>query len=275
MTTSPKTADGVMPLMGLGTYGRRGKEGQAAIESAIEIGYRHLDTAQDYNTEDSVGAAIKASGLPRAGFFVTTKVATGNLGAGKLIPSVEQSLETLGVDQIDLLLIHWPSPRGEVPLETYIAQIAEAHDKGLARHIGVSNFTIELIDKALGLLDGRPLLTNQVEVHPYLQNRKLVAHCRAKGVGITCYMPLAQGRIGADPVMQAIAKEHGATPEQVSLAYLMDQDMPVIPSSANTERLRQNFAALGVKLSREEKARIDELERGMRIINPEWSEEWD
>ncbi len=275
MTTSPNTADGIMPLMGLGTYGRRGKEGQAAIESAIEIGYRHLDTAQDYNTEDSVGAAMKASGLPRSEFFVTTKVATGNLGAGKLIPSVEHSLKTLGVDQIDLLLIHWPSPRGEVPLETYITQIAEAFDKGLAKHIGVSNFTIDLIDRTLEMLDGRPLVTNQVEVHPYLQNRKLVSHCRAKGVGITCYMPLAQGRIGADPTMQAIAKQHGATSEQVSLAYLMDQDMPVIPSSANTDRLRQNFAALNVRLTEEDKAKIDALERGMRIINPAWSEKWD
>ena len=112
-------------------------------------------------------------------------------------------------------------------------------------------------------------------MHPFLQNRKLVSHCRAKGVGITCYMPLAQGRIGADPTMQAIAKQHGATPEQVSLAYLMDQDMPVIPSSANTERLRQNFASLGVRLTEEDKAQIDTLERGMRIINPAWSEVWD
>lgn len=275
MTETPMTQDGQMPLMGLGTYGRRGKEGQQAIEAAIEIGYRQIDTAQDYNTEDSVGGAIKASGLARESFFVTTKVATGQLGRGKLLPSVDNSLKTLGISQIDLLLIHWPAPNGDISLKTYINQIAEAQQSGLTKHIGVSNFTIALIDQALDLLDGRPIMTNQVEVHPYLQNRKLIAHCRSKGVGITCYMPLAQGRIGADAVMQSIAKTHGATPEQVSLAYLMQRGLCVIPASSNTERLRQNFNAINVTLTNEEVSRIDALERNMRIINPDWGPDWD
>lgn len=275
MPQTRMTTDGHMPLMGLGTYGRRGAEGQKAIEAAIQIGYRQLDTAQDYNTEDSVGGAMKASGLARDNFFVTTKVATGHLGDGKLLPSVDKSLKTLGIDQIDLLLIHWPAPNGDIPLKTYIDQISEAHERGLAKHIGVSNFTIALIDETLDLLDGRPLLTNQVEVHPFLQNRKLVEHCRARNVGITCYMPLAQGRIGADPVMQSIATAHDATPEQVSLAYLMQQDMAVIPSSANTTRLQQNFAASALSLTDADIEKIDGLDRGMRIINPDWGPDWD
>lgn len=275
MTAANLSDISIMPLMGLGTYGRRGAEGQAALEQAITIGYRHLDTAQDYNTEAPVSAAMKASGIARDEFFVTTKVATGHLGEGKLIGSVEDSLKTLGVDQVDLLLIHWPAPNGEIPLRTYISQIAEAHERGLAKHIGVSNFTIALIDEALDLFDGRPILTNQVEVHPFLQNRKLVAHCRAKHIGITCYMPLAQGRIGADKTMQSIASTHGATAEQVSLAYLMQQGLVVIPSSANETRLRQNFAATSVTLTDAEMAEIDGLDRGLRIINPAWGPDWD
>lgn len=266
---------GAMPLMGLGTYGRRGAEGQAAMETALEVGYRLLDTAQDYNTEEPCGAAFRASGLAREEVFFTTKVATGNLGAGKVVPSVHKSLETLGLDKLDLVLIHWPAPNGEIPLSVYVEQLAEVLDSGLTTHIGVSNFTIALIDEALDILGGRPLLTNQVEVHPYLQNVKLAEHCKAKGVSITCYMPIAKGRIGADPVMQEIAQAHGATPEQVSLAFLMQQDMAVIPSSANEGRMRQNFAATELTLTGEEMDRVRTLDRGMRLVDPEWGPDWD
>lgn len=266
---------GTMPLMGLGTYGRRGADGQAAIETALDVGYRLLDTAQDYNTEGSCGAALAASGLPRDDVFVTTKIATGNLGAGKVIPSLQTSLDTLKLDHVDLSLIHWPAPNGEIPLATYIEQLAELADSGLTRHIGVSNFTIALIDEALDMLDGRKLLTNQVEVHPLLQNRKLVDHCATRDVSITCYMPLAQGRIGAEPLMQQVAEKHDATPEQVSLAFLMQQGMAVIPSSSSRGRLEQNFAATKLELSDTDMQRIKTLNRGMRIIDPEWGPDWD
>ena len=137
-----------MPLMGLGTYGRRGDDGIAAMLAAIEIGYRHLDTAQSYDTERECGDALRQSGLPRADVFITTKIDMPNFGPGKLVPSLRKSLDTIGVDQVDLTLIHWPSPHEQVPLAIYLEQLAEAQALGLTRTIGVSNFTIDLLTRA-------------------------------------------------------------------------------------------------------------------------------
>lgn len=264
-----------MPRLGYGTYGRTGPEGRDAILAALEIGYRHLDTAQTYGTEREVGEALRLSGLPREEVFVTTKVAEENLGPGRLVPSLEGSLRALELDQVDLALIHWPARRGGPELASYLTQLAEARSRGLARFIGVSNFTIAHIESALAILGQGALLTNQVELNPWFRNRRLADHCTARGIVVTCYEPLARGRVGTDPTLRDIARRHGATPEQVALAWELACGYAAIPTSGKRDRIARNFAAQGLALSREEMAQIETLDRGVRSIDPEWGPDWD
>lgn len=267
--------DKTIPKLGLGTFGRTGSEGVAALLKAIEIGYRHLDTAQSYNTEDSVGEAVRLSGLPRGDFFITTKVADTRLDSTQFMPSVRESLDTIGVDQVDLLLIHWPSHRDAIPFEDYMMALAEARGKGYARLIGVSNFPVALIEKARSLIGRDALSTNQVEIHPYLQARKLRAHAREIGLPLTAYQPLVKGEIRDDPVLERIAAVHGVSVAAVALAFLMAEGHIVIPASGSEANLRANFAARDVKLSEAEMDEIRALDRGYRRINPEKSPRWD
>ena len=232
-----------MPLMGLGTYGRRGAEGVDAMLAAIDIGYRHLDTAQSYDTERECGEAVRQSGLARDDIFITTKIDMPNFGAGKLIPSLRQSLDTIGVDAVDLTLIHWPSPHDQVPLPIYIEQLAEAQALGLTRTIGVSNFTIALLEKTRAILGSVDIANNQVECHPYLQNRKLVDFCDGAGIPITAYQPIAKGTLRGDPVLEPLAASKGVTVEQLAIAFAFARGLAAIPASSNTERLAANFAA--------------------------------
>jgi len=173
-----------MPRLGFGTYGRTGPGGIEAMLTALEVGFRHLDTAQTYDTEREVGEAVRRSGLPRDAVFVTTKVAEENLGPGRVIPSLERSLEALGLERVDLALVHWPARKGGPALEVYLDQMAEARDRGLATQIGVSNFTIALLDATLAHLGEGSILTNQVELNPWFRNRRLADHCAARGVDI-------------------------------------------------------------------------------------------
>lgn len=264
-----------IPRLGLGTYGRTGEAGRAAIETAVEIGYRHLDTAQDYGTEANVGAVVRQSGLPRTAFFVTTKIAMGNLGAGKLIPSLERSLAASGLDRFDLTLIHWPSPGGEVSPSIYLPQLADAQAMGLTELIGVSNFTIALLRESIGVLGAGALSTNQIELHPYLQNKSLAAFCRDHGMLVTCYQPIAKGRLRGDPVLADIARSHGASIEQVALAFEMAKGYAAIPASGKRENLETNFAATGLKLNADDMSRIEAIDAGRRFIDPPWRPDWD
>lgn len=264
-----------MPRLGFGTYGRTGPDGVAAILAAIEVGYRHLDTAQTYDTEREVGEAVRRSGLGRDEIFVTTKVSEENLGENKVIPSLERSLEALGLDHVDLALIHWPAREGGPAPEVYLRQILEAKERGLARHIGVSNFTIALIEEARSILGDGAILTNQVELNPWFRNRRLADYCSSHGIVVTCYEPLARGKVGADPVLQRIAARHGATPEQVALAWELAQGFAAIPTSRSPHRIAQNFAAQEITLSADELAEMDTLDRGIRSIDPDWGPDWD
>ena len=264
-----------MPQLGFGTYGRTGPEGVAAMLLALEVGYRHLDTAQDYGTERGVGDAIRRSALERDAVFVTTKIATGNLGAGALIPSLERSLEELRLEQVDLTLIHWPAPNGKIPLPIYIEQLAEAKARGLTRWIGVSNFTIALIEQARGLLGDGQIATNQIELNPLFRNRKLADHCMAVGIPVTCYQPIAQGRLGTEPILQRIARRHGATPEQIGLAFELANGYSAIPTSGIPDRIRANLASTQIALSAAEMAEIETVDRGVRSIDPDWGPDWD
>lgn len=264
-----------IPKLGLGTFGRTGEDGIQALLAALEIGYRHLDTAQSYGTEASVGEAWRRSSLPRDEVFITTKVADTSLERGMVLPSVQKSLETIGVDQVDLLLIHWPSAKDAVPFEDYMLPLAEAQARGYARLIGVSNFNIELLKRTAALLGPEAIATNQVEIHPYLQIPRLRDFAKSEGLPLTAYQPLAKGKVGQDPAIQAIAERHGVTPAAVALAFLMAEGHIVIPASGNVDNLRGNFAALQVRLDDAEMATMRGLDRGQRRIDPEKSPAWD
>jgi 2,5-diketo-D-gluconate reductase B len=267
-------ADGLPPL-GLGTFGRTGAAGLEALRTAIEVGYRHFDTAQTYDTEPVVGAAIRRSGHPRDAFFVTTKVADVHLADDTFLPSLRTSLDRLGVDQVDLTLIHWPSPGNRVPLESYLARLVEARTLGLTRRIGVSNFPCALLDRAVACVGPGQLATNQVELHPFLQNRTLRACCARHGIVVTAYMPLAKGRVLQDPVLRRIGTEVDASPATVALAWLLQQGIVAIPASSRRAHLEANLAARDLRLSPAHMAAIDALDRGQRLVDPQKAPVWD
>ena len=223
----------------------------------------------------SIAAVPAAPGLPRTDFFVTTKVADYNLDKATFMPSVRKSLDTIGLGPVDLLLIHRPSGGEAVPLEHYIEALAEAQQGGLTRLIGVSNFTIDLLGRTEALLGKNRLATNQVEIHPYLQASKLCASAKARGLTLTAYQPLAQGRVSSDTLLKQIAIRHGVTASAISLAFLMAEGHIVIPASSSAEHLAANFAALGVRLSEQEMMQIRGLDRSLRIINPSFAPHWD
>ncbi|MDF2798261.1 MAG: hypothetical protein K0R85_1005 [Devosia sp.] len=264
-----------IPPLGLGTFGRTGPEGIEAISTALEIGYRHLDTAQSYDTEATVGEAVRRAGLKREEVFITTKVADTRLAPADFMPSVRRSLDTIGVNQVDLLLIHWPVPEETVPFESYMSALKEAQDAGHARLIGVSNFTIALLERAEKLLGKGALATNQVEIHPWLQVPKLRDYARGAGLQLTAYQPLVKGQVASDPVLVGIAKELGSNPAAVALAFLMAEGHIVIPASASRTNLVSNWAATTITLTPEHMDAIRRLDRGYRHINPTKSPRWD
>jgi 2,5-diketo-D-gluconate reductase B len=266
----------LIPPLGFGTYGRTGATGIEALLFALETGYRHLDTAQSYDTEVECGAALKQSGLRRDEVFLTTKIDTSNCRPGRLIPSLRKSLDNLGIDQVDLTLIHWPvDPHGALDKAAYLPDLVEAQALGLTRLIGVSNFTIADLEASRPFLDGQALATNQFERHPYLQNKQLVKHCTDSAIAVTCYLPLARGACAGDPVVEAIAKAHDATPHQIALAFSLAQGHVVIPTSGKAERITENFGASAIRLSDSEISAIESLDRNGRQINPSWSPRWD
>ena len=266
---------GPIPQLGLGTFGRTGDAGVAAMLKAIEIGYRHIDTAQTYDTERQVGEAMRRSGLPRGKFFITTKVADTRLDKAQFMPSVERSLEEIGVDHVDLLLIHWPSYRDEVPFEDYMLALAEAKARRHTRLIGVSNFPVALLEKTAALLGDGAIATNQVEIHPYLQAPRLRAFAKVRGIVLTAYQPLCKGELRNDPVLVRIGQKHGVTSSAVALAFLMQEGHAVIPASSSERHLRDNFAANRVRLDDSEMQEIRELDRAYRRIDPVKSPRWD
>lgn len=269
-----KALNGI-PQLGLGTFGRTGPEGLEALLAAIEVGYRHIDTAQSYGTEENVGKAVRRCGLPREEIFVTTKVADTNLKKADFMPSVEKSLETLGLSSVDLLLIHWPSQHDAVPFEEYMLPLAEAKEKGYASRIGVSNYPVADLKRAAALLGPDAIATNQVEIHPYMQAPKLAAYAREVGLPLTAYQPLAKGRVSSDPTLTAVGERHGVTAAAAALAFLMGEGHIVIPASSDRGRLAANFAAAGVNLSQEDAAAIRALHKGTRFIDPAKSPAWD
>jgi len=257
-----------IPALGLGTFRLKDQVVIDSVSTALELGYRAIDTAQIYGNEAEVGQAVAASGVPRGELYLTTKIWTENLSRDRLIPSLEESLDKLKTDYVDLCLIHWPSPGGAVPVAEYMAALAEAKARGLAREIGVSNFTLALMQQAIDVVGAGEIATNQVELHPYLQNRKVAGFAERHGIRITSYMTLGYGKVLGDAVIGEIAQRHGATPAQVVLAWAMQLGYAVIPSSTKRANLASNLAARELRLSDADMAAIAALERNERITSP-------
>ena len=257
-----------LPAFGLGTFRLKDQVAIDSVKTGLELGYRLIDTAQIYGNEAQVGQAIAESGVPRDDIFITTKIWTSNYAEDKLVPSLKESLAKLRTDRVDLTLIHWPSPKNEVPVAEFMAALADAKARGLTKRIGISNFTIALMKEAIAAVGAQNIATNQVELSPFLQNRKLVDFAKSQGIHITSYMTLAYGKALQDPVIEAIAKAHGATTAQVVLAWAMRLGYAVIPSSTKRQNLASNLLALQLQLSATDMAQIAALDRGERLTNP-------
>ncbi|MBP0632335.1 2,5-didehydrogluconate reductase DkgB [Cupriavidus sp. AcVe19-1a] len=265
-----------IPAFGLGTFRLQGQVVIDSVRNGLELGYRAIDTAQIYGNEADVGEAIAASGVRRDDLFLTTKIWVDNYARDKLVPSLEESLAKLRTEYVDLTLIHWPAPGNGVPLEAYMTALAEAKEKGLTRRIGISNFNIELTKQAIAAVGKDAIATNQIELSPYLQGRKLVDFLQREGIHVTSYMTLAYGKVLGDPVIGAIAQRHQATPAQVVLAWALQLGYSVIPSSTRRENLASNLIAQTLRLSDADMAQIAALERNGRQVSPEGlAPQWD
>lgn len=265
----------IIPTFGFGTWNHPEDETYRIVAQALEIGYRHIDTAEMYGNERAVGRAIKESGLKRDEIFITTKVPPEAFGKGQIVPHAKASMEKLGIDQSDLYLLHWPSPGDQYPAEDYIAQLGDVLDKGLTRQIGVSNFTKKYMAIAFKVLGNRAIATNQVECHVLMQNRPIVDYCKSKNIPITAYCPLARGQLSNHAGLKALGAKHDATPEQVGLAFLMAEGHIVIPSSSKRERIQSNWDAQKLKLSADEIAQIRKMDEGKRLVDGAWCPKWD
>ena len=262
-----------IPTPGLGTMTLKGEACVNAVSAALRIGYRHLDTAERYGNETEVGEGLGASGIDRGQVFVTTKVYHDKLAPADFEKSFAESLQKLKLPWVDLLLIHWPNPN--VPLADTIRVLCAAKKDGRARHIGIANFTVPLIEQAVKL-SAEPLVTNQIEVHPYLDQSKVLAACRKHGISVTAYCPLARGKVPGDETLGRIGKQHGKSASQIALRWLVQNGILPIPRSSKPERLAENMAVFDFTLSDAEMAEIGKLKRpDGRVVNPPHAPKWD
>ncbi|WP_266081553.1 aldo/keto reductase [Haladaptatus caseinilyticus] len=250
-TTEAVTINGVtIPALGLGTAPMTGRECRVAVEQALELGYRHVDTAQMYNNEDAVGAGITAAAVDREDVFVTTKLNRGNVAPEKVLSSVEASLDRLDTTYIDLLLIHAPSNR--VQITDTIGAMNDLQDRGLVHHIGVSNFSVEQTRAAMEA-SRTPIVTNQVQYNPYHRRDNLLAFCIQHDVSLTAYTPLAKGRVATNETLITIGEQYGKTGAQVALRWLLQQSNVIaIPKASRSEHLQENFDVFDFKLTDDE-----------------------
>jgi 2,5-diketo-D-gluconate reductase B len=262
-----------IPLLGLGTWDIRGDVCKRIVEQALRLGYRHVDTAQAYENEREVGEGIRKSGLPRDQVFLTTKVWYTNLAPADVLRSTRESLARLKLDYVDLLLVHWPN--SAVPLDQTIAAMCKAKRDGMAKHIGISNFTSALIDQA-AQYSTELIATNQVELHPYLDQSKVIAACKAKGISVTAYSPIVRGKAAGDPVLAKIGRTHRKSEAQICLRFLVQQGIVAIPRTSKIERLSENSEVFDFQLSPAEMIEIRGLARpDGRLVSPSWAPEWD
>lgn len=262
-----------IPQIGFGTWQLMDDVLANAVEAAVNAGYRHFDTAARYENEIELGTALRASKLVRDDYFLTTKVWYTEATTDAFRKAAEQSLERLNVGPVDLLLFHWPSP--DVPLADTIRALSAAKADGLAHHIGVSNFPIALLDRAIELAD-TPIITNQCECHAYFQQNALRKHCAEKNVAFTAYSPIGRGTQAQDPVLQSIAQAHGKSVPQILLRWHLQLGNIAIPRSSNPGRIRENIAITDFTLTPDDMAKIATLDKkDGRTTSPEWVSSWD
>ena len=266
-----RVRDAEVPALGFGTWQIEGADAREAVRDALEIGYRHIDTAKAYGNEREVGAGIKDSGVARQEIWLTTKVPHDEAEPNAVRAAIEGSLERLGTDYVDLLLLHWPSP--DVPLEQTIVALDLIRRDGLARHVGVSNFPAGMLERAL---EHAPLLCDQVEYHPFLGQDRLLKLAADTELLITAYSPLAHGKVPEDDTLREIGEAHGKTAGQVALRWLLDQpNVSPIPKASSHERRVENFEVFDFELSDDERERIDKLPKDVRTADPPWAPDWD
>ena len=262
-----------IPTIGLGTWQLNGATGTRIAEQALRLGYRHLDCALIYGNEREIGEGLRTSGVDREDVFITTKVPHTELAPSALERAVKQSLANLRVSDVNLLLVHWPNP--QVPLADTMGAMSKMKKEGYARHIGISNFTVALIEEAVKL-SSEPLVTNQIEWHPYLDESKVKAACDQHGIAVTAYCPIARGRTGGDEVLARIGKAHGKSAAQVSLRWLVQQGAVVIPRTSKVERLAENMAIFDFALTDAEMAEVGALATSTgRVVSVGWAPRWD
>ena len=260
-----------VPKLGFGTWEILGRDCEDAVTDALEIGYRHIDTAQAYENEAEVGKALAASDVPRNELFLTTKLWREEFHPDRVRPSAEGSLEKLQVDSVDLLLLHWPND--DVPLEETLGALAALREEGLVKHFGVSNFPAGMLREALQIA---PIFADQVEFHPFLGQDRLVELAAEKDFMVTAYSPLARGKVPEDETLREIGEAHGKTAGQVALRWLLDKpNVATIPKASSHERRVENFEVFDFELSDDDRTRIDALPKDERIIEPGWAPDWD
>jgi 2,5-diketo-D-gluconate reductase B len=259
-----------VPALGYGTWLVTGQEATEGVRDALEIGYRQIDTARAYENEREVGKGIAESGVPRDEIFLTTKVPHDDATADKVERDAEESLERLGVDHLDLLLLHWPNP--DVELEETLNALNKVREDGRTKQIGVSNFPAGLLESAIGIA---PVFCNQVEYHPFLDQRRLLELAGANDVLITAYSPLAHGKVPDDETLNRIGAKYDKTAGQVALRWLLDQPgVSPIPKASSHDRRRENFDVFDFTLDDEDRAAIAKLPKDVRTGNPPWAPDW-
>jgi 2,5-diketo-D-gluconate reductase B len=262
-----------LPRLGLGTYRMQGDVCRKAVESALALGYRHIDTAEMYANEDAIGAAIASSGVPRGELHVTTKVWNENLAPDAMRRAFETSLKKLRLDVVDLYLVHWPKPGMHLP--SMFDTLMKLKEEGRARAIGVANFNIALLKIVIEELKA-PIACNQIEYHVMLDQSKIKQYMDAKSIPLVAYCPLAQGRAASDETLVAIGKKHNTSAAQVALRWLLDQNgVAAIPKASRHESQKANWDALSVKLDDEDRKRIAALPKDRRFVAPPFSPAWD
>jgi 2,5-diketo-D-gluconate reductase B len=262
-----------IPAIGLGTWELRGRACARLVEQALKLGYRHIDTAQVYENEREVGEGLRASGVRRDEVFVTTKIWTTHFAPHDLERSTKESLARLHLSEVDLLLLHWPNPR--VPLQETLGALAHVRTLGMTRHIGVSNFTVALIDEAVAACPA-PLACDQVEYHPYLDQGKVREACARHGMAVVAYSPVAKGRIKNDATLARIGQAYGKTAAQVCLRWLVQQNVSAIPRTSKIERLSENIDIFDFALSDQEMAVISRMGSAKgRLTDFGFAPKWD
>lgn len=262
-----------VPEIGLGTYKLHEKECTNAVRMALDIGYRHIDTAQMYKNEREIGEALNVSTVPREDIFLTTKIWHTNLDADDVLQTTEESLRNLDTPYVDMLLIHWPN--SQYDLRKTIEAMLVLRDQGKAMNIGVSNFPLSLL-KTVNEKIRAPIFCNQVEFHPFIDQLDLLDYAIENDILLTAYSPLAQGKAENNKEMKEIAKSYDKTASQVALRWLIEQENVVaIPKSKSRQHLEENFAVFDFQLTDEDFERIDQLDKSMRLVNPSFAPSWE